>query len=238
MSTRKIVENNVPLSFIRRVGDWVQEGSNNTVIIMGTDRARTGGSAGPEHGIGHVSAEGGGKGTGTIHMIAGRKDRRGNPDFDNDLAFIYLTMKSRVDKNLNLESVERADNDVAAAIIKSDAIRIVARRDYNIKISLDDGSGYVYVDSNKISIQLGKSRVEVNDDKIVLTSGKIDLGKDANQQVILGNQFMSWLNTQLSLVPAHTHVSAAPGSPTGPGTFPVPISSMTDQLLSSQTSTK
>lgn len=152
-----IVKETVP-RFTKRVGDQVIQGSNNTLLVLGTDRARNG-PASVDDGLGHVNAPDGGRDAGAIHIVAGRRDAGGDPDMSADAAFIYVSMKSNVDGNLGLSGVE-GDAGVASTVtLKADTVRLVVRDD--LKISLDGGSTYITLSKDRIvlegkTIQLGK----------------------------------------------------------------------------------
>ena len=183
MSVRKVVEP-VPSNFARRSGDWSQEGGNNTLIVMETDRAAPG-PASVDDGLGAAEAPGGGKGTGTIHLVTGRK--QSDPDFNIDDAFLYLSQKTQVDDNLKL-SANGATNSVPAAVIKSGAVRIVARQ--NIRIALDGEGSYIFIDAGQIEIRLGSSWLRVKPDRVTVEGGTIELGKGAGREhVNLGDTF-------------------------------------------------
>lgn len=163
-----VVVEEVP-RFTRRYGDHVMEGSNNTIIILGTDRAKKG-PASIDDGLGHVDASGKGAGTGTVHIIAGRSAK--DPDLAADGAYLYLTRKSKVDDNLGLTGVEGAQNEKPGAILKSDLIRIVGRKDIKICAN-DDEKHYLFMDGKKIkfSFQDGPATLEIVDKKITITMG-------------------------------------------------------------------
>lgn len=176
-----VVVEDVPV-FTRRYGDQVIQGSNNTIIIMGTDRAKKG-AASIDDGLGHVDADNKGKGTGSIHLIAGRAAK--DPDFTKDDSFIYLTRKSKVDDNLDLGSIEAADNSVKGAIVKSDVIRVVGRK--NIKICAnDDQKHFLFMDGKKIkfSFQDGPATLVIEDKKITITMGQDTIVMDDKKAVI------------------------------------------------------
>src|SRR6185369_9390076 len=137
----------------------------------------------------------------SFHVIAGRSSE--DPDLDKDLAFMYLSMKTNVDDNLGLSSVESASNDLPAAVMKSDAVRLVFRK--NIKISLDGGKNYVHIDKDGCTIKIGSSSSKMSGDKITIGSGKIELGEGAQQKIILGDNFKNFFV-------GHTHQT-----PTGGG---------------------
>lgn len=183
MSTHKVIER-VPPKFVRRNGDWVQEGGNNTLIVMGTDRAAPG-PASPDMGLGTVESSGGGRGTGTIHAVVGRRDN--DPDLSADDSFLYLSQRTDADSNLRLSANGATDN-TPAAILKSGAVRLVARQ--NIRISLDGEGGYVFIDADQIEIKLGPSFLRLKGGKVTVEAGTIELGKGAGpEHVILGDTF-------------------------------------------------
>lgn len=178
MSSDAIVED-VP-RFVRRYGDRVSEGSNNVITIWGTDRAKKG-PASLDDGLGHVDAPGNGKGTGTWHTIAGRAGE--DPDFEKDEAFVYLSRKTKADTNLGLEGVEEKTDEQPSAIVKSDVVRIVARK--NLKIATEKGEEYLYVKSKLAKVRVGNVFISITDKvvtvnvedktKIVADSGKIEM---------------------------------------------------------------
>lgn len=176
-----IVVEEVP-KFVRRYGDYVVEGSNNTIIIMGTDRAKKG-PASIKDGLGHVGAADKGKGTSTVHIIAGRSAK--DPDLVADSAYLYLTRKSKVDDNLDLASVEGAQNEKPAAILKSDLIRIIGRKDIKICAN-NDQKHYLFMDGKKIkfSFQDGPATLEIVDKKITITMGTDTIMMDDKKAII------------------------------------------------------
>jgi hypothetical protein len=248
MSYDQIQEDDVP-PFTRRVGDTVYQGSNNTILIFGTDRAKDG-PAKIGDGLGHLKDGGKGKGTGTIHLIAGRKDKDGDPDFQKDLAFVYLTMKSKIDTNLKVDlkgdAKIAADNDVPGAIMKADHIRFVARK--NVKICLEDSTNFIAFDKDQICISVkdganyikmvekktdlkigetlitidgdGKT-VTVKADKVIVDAAKeIDLGKDAAKHILQSEAF-------LDMFDQHMHPTGV--GPSGPPITPLkPMSAQLD----------
>ena len=175
-----IVQETVP-PFTRRIGDYAFQGSNNTLIVCGTDRAKNG-PATIDDGLGHLDAQGKGIGTGTIYAIAGRTDKNGDPDLLKDKSILYITMKSDMDAALGLTGVESDGGKVPYAVVKSDCLRFVYRQD--VKICIEDGSNYVYMDKGKIHIDFkGGSFIEMVDKKIT-----IDANKGGTQIVIDGSK--------------------------------------------------
>lgn len=186
-----IVREDIP-EFIRRVGDRVIEGSNNSIMIFGTDRSSNG-EAKIEDGFGTSKSPNGGKDAGSWHTIVGRSGP--NPNFNTDKSYIYMSMKVDSDEASGLENVIEKSSASPAIIMKSDSIRILGR------------------DTLKISV--GESTLFMKSDgTLILDGSKIMLGKDAIQKIILGDQFMALFN-------AHTHnTGVGPSSPPIPQMTP------------------
>lgn len=212
-----MVQEDVP-AFIKRVGDLVYEGSNNTVVVLGRDRAKKG-VATVKDGLGSSEAPDGGKGAGAYHVIVGRQDKAGNPDFDKDRAYMYLSQKTEVDKNMGT-LMEGDQGQVSAGILKADAARIVVRKD--IKIVFDGEQSYIHLNGESCTIKIQNSGfIKVEKGKIVVDGDRVELGDGASEKVILGNKFQG-------LFKAHTHPTTH--GPSGP-----PIQPMDDSFLSSRT---
>lgn len=215
-----IVKEDVP-RFTRRIGDHVLQGSNNTIVILGTDRAKKG-PAGLDDGLGHVSQAQDGKGAGSVHVIAGRQAE--DPDLDKDLSYMYLSMKTKADSNLGLESVESAQNDLPAAILKSDAVRVVFRKD--IKISMDGGKNYIHIDKDGCTIKIDQSFVKMTSDTITVESQIVKLGRNATKHVLESEAFCQKFDS-------HIHPTTSPGANTGVPV--VPLSPLKDTFSTSGT---
>lgn len=188
MSTRKVVESfpDIPRSYTRRVGDWVQEGGNNSIIVLGTDRADFG-PADVDVGLGTTEADGNGKGTGCALISVGRKDQDGNPDFDIDDSFIYLAMKTEVDKNMGIDDVakpQEVEFDVGAApaiLAKSDHIRAVFRGTLKIVLENEERNDYIYINKDKTIVSQNEGvfvvmdkdtiTVECSENSVVINRG-------------------------------------------------------------------
>lgn len=210
MSYDIVQEDDVP-PFVKRVGDYVAQGSNNAILILGTDRAKKG-PATIKDGLGSVDSDGKGKKTGTAHLVVGRQDKDGNPDLDKDSAFLYLSMKTEVDKNLGTD-MEKDAGKAAAAILKSDVVRLVGRKD--LKIVFDGEKSYIYLTKDTCTIKIQDTGfITIKKDKITVDADTIELGKDASEKIILGNKFMDLFNQ-------HQH-------PTGTGPSGPPLKPMTD----------
>lgn len=170
-----VIQEEVP-SFVRRLGDHVSQGSNNTIIVLGTDRAKKG-PAKIGDGLGHIKAADKGKGTGTIHIIAGRKES--DPNLDKDDSFIYISMKTDVDDNLGLTSVENSQKGKPAVIVKSDCVRMVYRKD--LKICLHDGKNFIFMDEKKVTVKIDKNLIEMDGSKLKAEVGSTKVLLDGNQ---------------------------------------------------------
>lgn len=164
MSYDVIVED-VP-AFRKRVGDNVVAGSNNAMIVLGTDRP-----AGPGSGYGHVGAQDDGKGAGTVHIVVGRAGS--DPSFADDSAFIYVSMKTDVDANVGTTAIEGATIGSSAVIAKADSVRIVARKDLKIKV--------------------GRCYLTMKEDGSIVIDGEVKLGKNAAERLLKGETTVAWL---------------------------------------------
>jgi hypothetical protein len=237
----KVVEK-VPVSFVRRGGDWAQEGGNNTLIVMGTDRVSPDGPATLDDGLGSTESDGGGTGTGTVMIVAGRQDMAGgNPDINNDDTTLYLSQKTDADTNLGLGDIVDTFDGAPAAILESDNIRLVYRS--STKIAAADASNYLYFDDKKIEIKVsekstitiegekiliecGNSFVTMDDGKITIQAGTIEMGDAAeggDEGIILGKSFTTFFDT-------HIHMT-----PTGPSSPPTPkMQPLATNLVSQQ----
>jgi hypothetical protein len=194
-----IVQESVP-SFIRRLGDWVAQGSNNSLLWLGTDRAKSG-PASIDDGLGDMNSSVQGKGTGAGQMVVGRSDSKGNPDLSADKAYLYLSMQSMVDTNLGLTGVEQGDDNKPSAVLKSDAVRVVYRS--TIKISADDGSNYIYIDKSSMTLN--------TTGQMKLKSSGVQTGA-ATDATVLGSTYRLAQNTfdQQLLAAITTFTTAVP----------------------------
>lgn len=217
-----LVQEDIP-GFIRRIGDKVLEGSNNSLLVLGTDRAKKG-PASIDDGLGSVKSPGGGKGSGAALLVVGRKDKDGNPDFDNDSAFLYLSMNTSGDSNLGT-SMEGDGGKGAYGIIKSDGIRIIGRKD--IKISTSDGKGYLVVKGDSIVVKVGSTTVTIKGDVVTVDSAKIELGKGATLGAVLVDQLVKFLTDYSTAFSGHTHTTAL--GPSGP---PIPTAVLVPPTIS------
>jgi len=168
--------------FTRRYGDYVFEGSNNTIFIMGTDRAKAG-PAGLGDGNGHVGAANKGAGTATIHIIAGRNGK--DPDMKDDSSFLYLSKKTKADTNLAITGVAGVStDDKPSAILKSDVIRIIGRKDLKICVN-DDEKHYMFMNGSKFKVEFNtNATIEIVDKKITVKMGSDTIVMDDKKAVV------------------------------------------------------
>jgi hypothetical protein len=232
-------EEDVP-PFQVRVGDYVLHGSNNSSLILGRDRAKDG-PATVKDGLGTVDDSGKGKGTGIAHLVAGRMDKNGDPDFKKDLSFVYLAMKTKLDDNLKVDTKgdvkQKKDNDVPAAIMKSDHIRAMFRKNAMVLIedstnfvfvdkdsaivSIADGKNYIKIEKNKTTMKIGSAaKVVIDGDGKKVTidvdkSGKIELSEGAANHILQAEAFLDKFDN-------HKH-------PTGVGPSGPPLEPLTPQ---------
>jgi hypothetical protein len=189
-----LIQEEVP-GFVRRIGDWVAQGSNNALIVLGTDRAKKG-PASIDDGLGSVKSPGGGKSSGSALVVVGRKDKDGNPDLDKDSAYLYLSMNT--DGDASTGSVMEGDAGKGAyGIMKSDGVRVIGRRTAKIV----GGKGYM----------------TIKDEETVVDNKKIKLGKNASVGTCLTDMLENYLKQLVASLATGT-------TPTGgPVTFSSPI---------------
>lgn len=210
MSEFDVVVEKVP-PFIKRDGDIVIQGSNNSTIILGTDRAKNN-VAKVSDGLGSVKSENGGKEAGSCHIVVGRKDEDGNLDFDKDSAYQLISMKSNVDKTVNSSNIESDAGKTSCIISKADCIRTSARKD--IKIFIDNNS-YIFINDEQCVIKINDTAfIKIKEGNVTVNAKKIELGEKAEHPAILGDVFTNLFKT-------HTHTVTAVGSPTGPPLVPL-----------------
>lgn len=215
-----------------RVGDQAIHGSNNSVLILGRDRAAAG-PATVDDGLGDQDR------AGAAHLIVGRSDKMGDPDFKKDSGFLYMSMRTRLDENLDSKPKGvPVENDVSGAVLKSDCVRVMGRK--SVRILMEDSKNFVHVDGDHalVSIGDGSTKIDVTNDsvnisiaggstviveksKITVDGDQILLGKNAVERIIKGDSFKTYFLN-------HKH-------PTGVGPSGPPIDPWIDQqLLSSR----
>lgn len=194
------VKEDIP-PFTARVGDRVIQGSNNTLILLTRDRVDD-------------PTTGQKEGSGTIFLIAGRKDKE-KINLKDDQAFIIISSKTDVDKNLAIKGGSDKSG-VSTVAIKSDEIRISARK--GMKVYVEKGDVYIKNDgklnidtSGEVNIKSGK--------KIVLDCSAIEAG-GGGEKAVLGDTLKGLIKGYIDSNTTHTHPSAM--GPTGPSIDLVP----------------
>jgi hypothetical protein len=181
VSTDKVVEKIPP--FKPRAGDRFTEGGNNTLIVFGTDRAAPG-PASVDDGLGTVKAEGGGRGTGAVHVVVGRK--QADPDFSADDTFLYLSQKTDADDNLEIVGIEESSKSRPAAIIKSTDIRLGTKGNLKIYFDDKDKNKYNFLNGSKSVLSLTEgSTVTVEKDAAIIKVGESEIKIDSGGNVTM-----------------------------------------------------
>lgn len=182
--------------FTARVGDRVIEGSNNTLIVLGRDRVSDVASGQKEK-------------AGTIHVVVGRQKEE-DLDIENDLSTVQISMKTDIDTNFKTDQIGGSQSQVAAIGVRSDEIRIVARK------------------GMKIVVEGGDITIEANN---------ILLGNEASDTVAQVNKVKAELDALKNVFNLHTHTVATTGTAAAQtGTAAPPLSQMsTTQELGSKT---
>lgn len=169
----KFIQEAVP-RLVRQPGDLVMQGSNNSSIILGSSNNK--------------------EGRGIIDIVAGHtlltkpvtnsrnyqendktkpasEDTRNHIDNDSD-ARVFLGMNEDVDENfqISIDGIDRSFNG-SCVVLKSDHIRLVAKKDIKITVG-DTGAGIVIKPDGNIVI-------------VPSSSGVIKLGgEDANKAIL------------------------------------------------------
>lgn len=129
--------------YIKAKCEKVIKGDNNTFLVLGRDRPKSVFSG--YGGKGHTGA-------GSIDIVAGRmscltprvETDKGealfvDPDFVNDAARVYISQKTDIDDNFNIDGVIGVPDSVArsAVALKADAVRLVARETIKLCTAMD-----------------------------------------------------------------------------------------------------
>lgn len=210
--------------FRKRPGDFVAQGSNNTMLVLGTDR--TGAADTAKDGAPAdrpASDQKVGAGTAIISVGRGQKPKtsgkkiknalgrdeidkstdkedisEGDFDFENDSTTLFLSMKTSADKNFKVKHkklIDTSSSTSSAAIIKSDQVRIIARQDIKFLVKATDDTP----DDEAAAFVIKK-----NGDIVFIPSAKgvIKLGGDDADMALLG--------THVGVSNASGKVSASP----------------------------
>jgi hypothetical protein len=199
--------------FKKRPGDTAVQGSNNTLIVLGTDRTGAVADTTTDPIKGKVAkgkpAQDKKGNAGAIDIVVGRgqgdktkpqevvtnslgnrevnknirkeNPNEGDPDFDTDLGRVYLSMKTDVDGNfnINLDGVPQDNDEACAGVIKVDHLRIVARK--TIKFLVQPTFDAAETDCAGIVIKANGDIVFVPSSK-----GIVKLGGDDADKALLG----------------------------------------------------
>lgn len=231
MSSENIKEK--AFKFTKRVGDVAFHGSNNNVIILGTDRAANG-PAGLGDGLGHSKADDKGKGTSTVHIIAGRNGE--DPNLKDDSSYLYLSQKTKADSNLNIKGIEPDGDSKPAAILKSDCVRIISRESTKL-VTGNDEKHFIRLDSKKIVIKMGdKTEIEIDD-----SSSTVKINSE--KFLLTGKNRDPWDTLFEKLIAAiqdHDHITpTGPSSPAKAGpTGATKINALSSDMSSWKSGTK
>ena len=139
----------------------------------------------------------------------GDNPAEGDPDFVNDLSRIYISMKTNVDENFEIEAADTAmamsDGEVPGIVIKSDQVRIIAREDVKFMIGpADDGSAIVlkangdivFIPGTKGVIKLGGDDA---DKAIVCTDAPAPTGPTDESGAVTGIPVMTTMGGAIGL---------------------------------------
>ena len=203
-------------SFIKRPSEHVIEGANNAAIVLGRDRPG-------EVGSGHSKETG----AGAIDLVAGRmssnvqtsllSDRTNSrelvhvdPNMALDASRIYISQKTDIDTNFNLDGDRLGSSMSRAGIgIKSDAVRIMAREGVKIVTKIDthnsQGGGIISVPP----IELIAGNDASNQQPAVKGASLNKIIKDIMQKITDLNQIVdSFITSQMeynSVLMSHQH---------------------------------
>lgn len=156
----------------------------------------------------------------------------GDPDFENDSARIYMSMKTDADKYFGLDYPKHNDEKKveptpgnAAIVMKSDQIRIVARKDESNTLNGQPINGSIRIikegtkdqDRATIVIQPDGS-IMIDGPTIIIGSGKekangagdqVFIGRDATESILLGDKLIDMIKALETKFNNHIHNSSA-----------------------------
>jgi hypothetical protein len=208
----------------QNTAEKVYEGENNTFIVLGRDRMG-------ESGYGNGST---GR-CGSIDIVAGRMsltDARTvetvNPSPVQDASRLYLSQKSDVDKFFYCPAgVSGYSEARAAAVLKSDDVRIIARNSLKIILKCDENlstlaNGVPVTATNQTGLQLiGNAKNDTSPLQRMVKGDNLAeflsviLKKIQETNAVL-TDFMNSQTTINSHVIDHSHISVFPGENTSP----------------------
>lgn len=165
--SRDMVYEDVP-RLIRREGDTLVAGANNSAVLLGRDR-----SGGVDSGYGSIDSDGSGKGAGSIHLTVGRSSE--DLSVMNDRGTVYLSAKTDPDAVAGTESIGEKRKAVSGIVMRADCMRLSSRTDFKVSV----GKAYLTLDSS------GAVTIE----------GDVSLGKDAAERIMRGDAFSTFWST-------------------------------------------
>lgn len=165
--SRDMVYEDVP-RLLRREGDMLVASANNSALLLGRDR-----SGGVDSGYGSSESDGGGKGTGSIHLMVGRSAE--DPSITDDRGSVYLSAKTDPDALAGTESIGEKRKAVSGIVMRADCMRISSRTDFKVSV----GKAYLIIDSS------GR----------VIVEGDVSLGQDAAERIMRGDAFSKFWST-------------------------------------------
>lgn len=214
----------------KRPADFVIEGSNNSLLVFGTDRTgpSTNYSSDPDKGkIPKLNSDDDPKdeGSGMIDIVVGRgqtektsgkkvsnkigkselgksakelTEKEGDPDLKNDRSRIILSQRTKTDKNFGITKIVNkhsdsgiTDADASSIVVKSDKIRLIARKDLVILVTAANESnadGSIKDNSETVDPSKCASLIIKTNGDIVFTpseEGVIKLGGEDAKKAIL-----------------------------------------------------
>ena len=145
----------------------------------------------------------------------------GDPDFQEDLSRIYVSMRTDGDQNFGITSLSplNGDVDVPAVsdspfiIAKSDNVRIIGRKDVDKGVNgsiriIKEGT----VDEDQaVIVMQPDGTIMINGPKIIIGSGQheqIYLGRDATEASVLGNRLVDLFSGFLTDLDAYVSTVA------------------------------
>lgn len=153
---------------LRREGDMMVAGANNSAILLGRDRPN-----GIDSGYGSIDSDGSGKGAGSIHLTVGRSSE--DPSVLDDRGTVYVSAKTDPDLSAGTESIGEKRKAVSGIVMRADCMRISSRVDFKVSV----GKAYLIIDSS------GAVTIE----------GDVSLGQDAAERIMRGDAFSKFWST-------------------------------------------
>lgn len=143
--------------FFKRLGDFVFEGKNRTMIVLGTDRKKEkttgygeGGKNDPE--------------SSTIDIVAYYENS--DPDYANDRSRIYVSAKTDPDDYFQIERGEKI-KEQPAIVLRSDNIYLSSRK----TIKIQNGKSHIILKENGDIEIISDNIINLNNQNVKTTFG-------------------------------------------------------------------